>query len=141
MLSTEHVIIIFIGGLIMIFVVCFCRLFRSRVRSQERARRTSLSTQQTALRSTSNTRRNSLLDALRDDMPERNHNTTGGEAIQSPQNESQEDDIRDPIAESGPPTYEETQEPQLPPPSYEEALRLSMEDLSATQEQQAEHFV
>ena len=141
MLNIQHAIIIFIGVLIMIFVGCFCRLFRKKIRSQEQARRTSLSTQQTTIRSTSNERRNSLFDGLRDDMPERNPNTTDGDAIRSLHNERQEDDIWDPIADSGPPTYEETQEPQLPPPSYEEALRLSMEDLSATQEQQAEHFV
>ena len=74
---------------------------------------------------------------------ERNVNADSNSERRSDEAPHEENEpISDTIVESGPPPYScltRTDEPQCPPPSYDEALRTSTENLTTTREQQ--HFV
>ena len=121
MVSTDTVIII-VAVLLFILAVGFCCHFcTDKRREEELARRNRLSAiQQTPGQNTAG----SPVDT---NMLGESPNSTRGGTIQNPV----EENTPDPIADRGPPTYEETsREPELPPPSYEEALTLSIENLA-----------
>jgi len=117
-------------------------------RQEELSRRNSPQTQQTAVDSANANANASHVYVLhlRDTSSNNpNANPTGGEAIENPEGESQEDS-HDPIVESGPPPYSGIEagsigEPQLPPPSYEEALSLTVESLATPREERTESFL
>ena len=70
---------------------------------------------------------------------ERNEQQNGSEGtleMNSP-TEGSNDQVLDAVALSGPPSYiEVSNEPEVPPPSYEEAVRISTEKLSQGRDEQ-----
>ena len=149
MVDAETVIIIVIVIVFALSFGCCCHFMSGKRRQEELSRRNSPQTQQTAVDSTANANASHVYVLhLRDTSSNNpNANPTGGEAIENPEGESQEDS-HDPIVESGPPPYSgieagtlgepQFEEPQLPPPSYEEALSLTVENLATPREEMTE---
>ena len=141
MVNAETIVIVIVVLARPLSFGCCCHFMSGKRREEEIARRnTSPSTQQTAVDSSANTHGNAstvyVLHLQGASSNNSNTNPTGGEAIEHPEEDSQEN-AHDAIAESGPPPYsnlEDSNEPQLPPPSYEEALRLTIENLATPRE-------
>ena len=151
MVNVETVIIVVV---VVLFALSFgfcCHFAASKRRADELARQTSSPTQQTAVtadsqRSTSHVYMLHLQGTRANDS---NINPTGNNTLQVlPEESAGFSD--DPIAESGPPPYSgleaDSEEPPLPPPSYDEALRVTNDIVAAaspgaSQPERTEHCV
>lgn len=150
MVNVETVIIIVV---VIIFALSFgfcCHfLSSSKQRRDELARRYSRPTEQITV--TTDVQRNTgrvyMLHFQGTNSNNSDTNPAGADGGQNPSMNESEENAPDPIVESGPPPYSgletdiDSVEPRLPPPSYEDALRISIENLATPREQRIERSV
>lgn len=141
MADVGQVLVIFLV-LVVAIVIGFCCHFASlKRREQERA--ANLRVQQQAAGINANqTRGTSPVYVFGLQGAAGNSNSTAAAAREEPTSQSAEDQVEesvpvlpmspDAIADCGPPSYRCLATDELPPPSYEEALRLSNENLAGT---------
>ena len=121
----------------------FCCHFLSRNRRDEElasrsiGARNSRAMQQTEVGNTNqNNTRPVFVIGLHGGRLNSNARETRSHSGEDQTNENQPDESADPIVESGPPPYGcLTTSDEAPPPSYEDALRVSTEHLAATRHQ------
>jgi len=156
MVDVETAIIVVVVILLAISFGLCCHCLSTKRRQDESERQRSVTTQQTAITDDSERNRSTVYTLHLQEWNSNNSNVNpaGNNAIQNPQEEN-ENLLNDPIAESGPPPYSgliatDLVEPTLPPPSYDEALQIETDGISASNasatpdqsgNERAEHFV
>lgn len=137
MVDVETAIIVVVVILLAISFGLCCHCLSTKQRQDESERQRSVTTQQTAVTDDSERNRSTVYTLHLQEWNSNNSNVNaaGNNAIQNPQEESEEL-LNDPIAENGPPPYSglatDLVEPSLPPPSYDEALQIETDGISAS---------
>lgn len=155
MVDVETAIIVVVVILLAISFGLCCHCLSTKQRQDESERQRSVTTQQTAVTDDSERNRSTVYTLHLQEWNSNNSNVNpaGNNAIQNPQEEN-ENLLNDPIADGGPPPYSglatDLVEPTLPPPSYDEALQIETDGISASNasatpdqsgNERAEHFV